>query len=199
MFFALSAPSAAFSPSSSLQMQVQAQRQRLKSDLMYRKNSQIDVMNVASTRLSTTRPQLTRDEIAAPKKDSHLVKIDFKQDLSQQIDVSHPYYALENEHAIVDDTTGKCHGIICNVKRDAPIGRETGGISFFEFIRAAGCIGSAVLALGNPVKKRSHYPATDYTIDVSPAHDKKLDKELSSIINCEAFLEEDSAPVFLAM
>lgn len=193
LFFALPALSAAFSPSSSMQVQA---TQRVKSVLMYHQDSQIDVENVASTLLSNTSPQF---EIAAPKKTKHLVKIDFNDHLSKYLDVTRPYYALHNEHAIVDDTTGECHGIICTVKRDAPIARETGGISFFEFLRASGCAASAALALGNPEKKRHHYPASYYNVDTNPDHDEKLQKELSSIANIEVFLEEASDPVFLMM
>ncbi len=194
IFFALPALSAAFSHSSSLQMQAP---HHPKSDLKYRKNSQIDVENVvASSLLSTKSPKF---ETAAPKKAKHLVKIDFKEHLSKYLDVTRPYYALENEHVIVDDTTGECRGIICTVKRDGPIARETGEISFFEFLRAAGCAASAASALCNPAKKRHHYPASYYSVDVNPDHDEKLQRELSSIANCEAFLAEASDPVFLMM
>ena len=191
--FVLSAPSAAFSPSSSLKVDA---TQRLKTDLMYRKNIQIDVRNVTSTFISTTSAQFKTNKVAAPKKSKHLVKIDFKKDLSKHLDVTLPYYSLENENAIVDDVTGECHGIICTVKRDAPIGRETGDISMFDFLRAAGCVCTTAAVLANPVKKRHHYPAEVYSVDANPAHDKWLKNEISSIANCEAFLEEASDPVF---
>jgi len=192
--FAL-APSAAFSPSSSLKVDA---TQRLKSDLMYRKNIQIDARNVTSTVISTTSAQFKTNKVAAPKKAKHLVKIDFKKDLSKHLDVTLPYYSLENENAIVDDITGECHGIICTVKRDAPIGRETGEIAMFDFLRAAGCVCTTAAVLANPLKKRHHYPAEVYSVDANPAHDhdKWLKKEISSIANCEAFLEEASDPVF---
>jgi len=144
------------------------------------------------------------DEIAAPQKTKHLVKIDFKKDLSRCIDSSIPYYALENEYAIIDDTSGEFHGIICTLKRDAPIGCETGGISFFHFLSAAGCMGSACASMENAVKKRFYYPATSYMIDVidvdvdSQNHGVKFEKELSSIANSEEYLEQASSdPIFI--
>ena len=169
---------------------------------MYRKNIQIDVRNVTSTVISTTSAQFKTNKAAAsnpvraPKEAKHLVKIDFKKDLSKHLDVALPYYSLENENAIVDDVTGECHGIICTVKRDAPIGRETGDISMFDFLRAAGCVCTTAAVVANPVKKRHHYPAEVYNVDVNPVHDKWLKKEISSIANCEAFLEEAHDPVF---
>ena len=134
-----------------------------------------------------------------PNKSKHLVKIDFKEDLSEYMDVSPPYYSLQNEHAVINDTTGECHGMICTLKSDAPIGFEAGNVSFFDFIRAAGCISSASAILSSPVKKKRFYPASNYMIDVSPAHGVELEKELSNIINVEEFLNEASDPIILNM
>ncbi len=196
LFLALSASSEAFSHSSSLRLSA---THRLKSDLMYRKNSLIDVKNVNPALLSTGSAQSKTNKATAPKKDTHLVKIDFKKDLSKQLDVAMPYYSLENENAIVDGTTGECRGIICTVKREAPIGRETGEISFFEFLRAAGLISSSALILAKPFKKRHHTPAENYSVDVNPAHEKWLRAEISSIVGGESFLDNASDPVFLMM
>lgn len=184
VFSVLSAPSEAFSRSSPLKVSA---TQRLKSDLVYR---------MASTLLPTT---IAEPVVAAPKKTKHLMKIDFKEDLSKYLDVTLPYYALENEHAIIDGTTGECRGIICSVKIEAPIGCERGDVSFFDVQRASGCIASAVAVLNNPAKKRHHYPCEEYSFDNDPAHDKWLREELSSVVNGEAFLEKSSDPVYLMM
>ena len=79
----LSAPSAAFSRSPSL-VKVDASQRLNKSDLMYRKTSQIDVKEIPSTLLPTTiEAQPKADKVPAPKKTKHLMKIDFKKDLSK--------------------------------------------------------------------------------------------------------------------
>lgn len=190
----LSASSEAFSHS----VRVSATLQ-LKSDLLYRKNSLIDVENVDPTLLSPTSAQVKTNMTAASKKDKHLVKIDFKKDLSKLLDVAMPYYSLENENAIVDGTTGECRGIICTVKREAPIGRDTGDISFFEFLRASGVIGSAAVILAKPFKKRHHFPAENYSVDVNPAHENWLRAEISRIVGGQSFFDNASDPVFLTM
>lgn len=192
LFFVLSASSEAFSHSSS-------HSHRLKSDLLYRKNSLIDLENVNPALLSTKSAQVKTEATAAPKKDKHLVKIDFEKDLSMQLDVAMPYYSLENENAIVDGTTGEYRGIICTVKREAPIGREAGEISFFEFLRAAGLISSAAVILAKPFKKRHHTPAENYSVDVNPAHENWLRAEISSIVGGQSFFDNASDPVFLTM
>ncbi len=196
LFFVLSSSSEAFSHSYSLRVSA---THRLKSDLLYRKNGLIDLENVNPALLSTTSAQVKTKTTAAPKKDKHLVKIDFKRDLSKQLDVAMPYYSLENENAIVDGTTGDCRGIICTVKNEAPIGREAGEISFFEFLRAAGLISSAAVILAKPFKKRHHTPAESYSVDVNPAHENWLREEISSIVGGESFFDNASDPVFLTM
>ena len=199
LFLGLSAPSAAFSRSPSL-VKVDASQRLNKSVLMYQKTSQIDAKDIPSLLLpATIEAQPKADKVAAPKKTKHLMKIDFKKDLSKYLDVTLPYYSLENENAIVDGTTGEYRGMICTVKSEAPIGHEKGEISFFDYLRAAGCISSAAAVLINPTKKRYHYPSEEYSVDVNPAHDKWLKEEMSSIVNGEAFLKRASDPVFLVL
>ena len=69
-------------------------------------------------------------------------------------EVDRPYYALENEHAIVDDATGEIVGFVCTGRVEIPAGRESAGVPFAECLRHAGVAGSVAALLRNPQKKR---------------------------------------------
>ena len=70
------------------------------------------------------------------------------------LDISRPYYALENEHAIVDDFTGQMVGFVCSARVEMPVGRESGDIPFAEAGRHMAAAGSVAALLRNPQKKR---------------------------------------------
>ena len=159
-----------------------------------RNSGQVDAAHpIPSTKFTPT-------PLAAPKQTKHLVKVDFDKDMSKDFDVTRPYYNLENEHAIIDDTTGGYCGFCCTVKRDTPIGRETGKVSLFDFLRSAGCVNSAAAFFANPVKKSHFYPASDYKVSVNPSHNKRFERELSSISNSNDIFDGSSSdPLFMWM
>lgn len=78
----------------------------------------------------------------------------FKEDIRHLLDCDRPYYAIQNEHAIVDDTTGEFTGFICTGLLELPIGREMGDIPFAECLRHAGIAGAITALLRNPKKIR---------------------------------------------
>ena len=94
--------------------------------------------------------------LALPSKLHHqsLLPITFENDIEKFLDITKPYYALDNEYAIVDDTTGEMVGFVCTGKVEMPAGRESGGIPFAEAGRHMGAAGSVAALLRNPQKKR---------------------------------------------
>jgi hypothetical protein len=106
-----------------------------------------------------------------------LVPLDFESDIKALIDIEAPYYALKNEHSIVDEVTEERVGFVCTVRREMPVGRENGGVAFGEVGRHMGATASVASALMNPMKGRFHYLASDYSCVVSP-HKGIVAKEL---------------------
>ena len=104
-----------------------------------------DIKDIEAT-LSSSQP---------PKKSESLRAITFEDDIEKYFDITKYYYALDNEYAIVDDTTGEMVGFVCTTGRvDMPAGRESGGIPFAEASRHLSAAGSVATLLRNPEKKR---------------------------------------------
>ena len=92
--------------------------------------------------------------VAHAKKTQSLRSLTFEVDIRDFLDNDRPYYALENEHAIVDDATGEIVGFVCTGRVEIPAGRESAGVPFAECLRHAGVAGSVAALLRNPQKKR---------------------------------------------
>ncbi len=88
------------------------------------------------------------------KETESLRRITYEDDIENFLDIVRPYYALENEHAIVDDETGEMIGFVCTGRVEMPTGRESGGIPFAEAGRHMAAAGSVAALLRNPQKKR---------------------------------------------
>lgn len=89
-----------------------------------------------------------------PKKMYSLRSITFEDDIEDFLDIAKPYYALDNEFAIVDDATDEVVGVVATAQVHMPLGRESGGIPFAEAGRHMGAAGSVAALLRNPQKKR---------------------------------------------
>jgi len=89
-----------------------------------------------------------------PKKMYSLRSITFENDIKDFLDIAKPYYALDNEFAIVDDATDEVVGVVATAQVHMPLGRESGGIPFAEAGRHMGAAGSVAALLRNPQKKR---------------------------------------------
>lgn len=89
-----------------------------------------------------------------PKKMYSLRSITFENDIMDFLDIAKPYYALDNEFAIVDDATDEVVGVVATAQVHMPLGRESGGIPFAEAGRHMGAAGSVAALLRNPQKKR---------------------------------------------
>jgi hypothetical protein len=127
-----------------------------------------DDKNVAEVTLTKSLdPTLCKDEtfsimdsdaaaavVAYAQKKQSLRPLTFEVDIKNYLDSDRPYYALENEHAIVDDETGEITGFVCTGKVEIPAGRESFGVPFAECLRHAGVAGSVAALLRNPRKKR---------------------------------------------
>ena len=98
---------------------------------------------------STSQPFLQ-----VPKKMYSLRSITFENDIEDFLDIAKPYYALDNEFAIVDDATDEVVGVVATAQVHMPLGRESGGIPFAEAGRHMGAAGSVAALLRNPQKKR---------------------------------------------
>jgi len=89
-----------------------------------------------------------------PKKMFSLRSITFEDHIEDFLDIAKPYYALDNEFAIVDDATDEVVGVVATAQVHMPLGRESGGIPFAEAGRHMGAAGSVAALLRNPQKKR---------------------------------------------
>ena len=89
-----------------------------------------------------------------PKRMFSLRSITFENDIEDFLDIAKPYYALDNEFAIVDDATDEVVGVVATAQVHMPLGRESGGIPFAEAGRHMGAAGSVAALLRNPQKKR---------------------------------------------
>eukprot|EP00804_Cyclotella_cryptica_P028010 CCRYP_003869-RA/>CCRYP_003869-RA protein AED:0.19 eAED:0.44 QI:497/0.5/0.66/1/1/1/3/0/486 len=104
---------------------------------------------------------------SSPTESWTLVPLNFDDDIKKLIDIEKPYYALKNEHSVID-STGESVGFVCTFRREMPISRENGGISFGEVGRHTAASATVAAALKNPKRGRFHYLASDYTCDVGP-------------------------------
>lgn len=129
---------------------------RNRSTLRFQENDS----NVAKVPSKDLAPTLLMDSgaptamTAHAKKKQSLRPLTFEVDIKDFLDNDRPYYALENEHAIVDDETGEVVGIVCTGRLEIPIGRESAGIPLAECLRHLGIAGSVAALLRNPKKKR---------------------------------------------
>ena len=89
-----------------------------------------------------------------PKKMYSLRSVTFEDHIEDFLDIAKPYYALDNEFAIVDDATDEVVGVVATAQVHMPLGRESGGIPFAEAGRHMGAAGSVAALLRNPQKKR---------------------------------------------
>jgi len=89
-----------------------------------------------------------------PKKMFSLRSVTFEDHIEDFFDIAKPYYALDNEFAIVDDATDEVVGVVATAQVHMPLGRESGGIPFAEAGRHMGAAGSVAALLRNPQKKR---------------------------------------------
>jgi hypothetical protein len=93
-----------------------------------------------------------KGSIGIERPNFHLVKIDFDDDIKEFIDIERPYYALNDEHNIVDPITKESVGFVCTVRREMPISVENGGISFGEVGRYSATAATVAAFLKNPKK-----------------------------------------------
>lgn len=93
--------------------------------------------------------------IALPTRSESLRPLTFEEDIRHLLDSDRPYYAIKNEHAIVDDVTGESTGFVCTGQLELPFGRESmDTIPFAECLRHAGIAGTITALLRNPKKIR---------------------------------------------
>ena len=93
--------------------------------------------------------------IALPMRRESLRPLTFLEDIRNLLDTDRPYYAINNEHAIVDDVSGEVTGFVCTGLIELPVGRESAGtIPFSECLRHAGIAGAITALLRNPEKIR---------------------------------------------
>jgi len=97
-------------------------------------------------KMSTLIPdmKISREELCVPLP-LEQVPLDYHNYIKDKIDVSIPYYALQNEMAIQDEA-GNELGVACNIVPEMPMGREGGGICFAEAGRGMAIAGSVAAA-----------------------------------------------------
>lgn len=89
-----------------------------------------------------------------PKTMLSLRPLSFDDDIAGFLDIARPYYALGNEHAIVNEETGEIIGLLCTCRAEMPIGCESGGITWADAGRHMAAAGTVAALLQNPQKKR---------------------------------------------
>ena len=108
------------------------------------------ICGVQDTSSTSSQPFLKQ----VPKKMYSLRSVTFEDHIEDFLDIAKPYYALDNEFAIVDDVTDEVVGVVATAQVHMPLGRESGGIPFAEAGRHMGAAGSVAALLRNPQKKR---------------------------------------------
>ena len=80
--------------------------------------------------------------------------LSFENDIEDFLDIARPYYALSNEHAIVDNESGEMRGFLCTGRVEIPAGCENSDIPWADAIRQMAAAGTVTALLNNPQKKR---------------------------------------------
>ncbi len=142
--------------------------QRFSPILKYLPDDDSDVSSVVATAELSKLSNFSALLHQPAKPHSSLVQLDFETDIENFIDISRPYYALENEHKITDDETGEVIGFICTGRREMPTSRDSGGLACGEVGRHMAAAGTVAASLMNQSTKRFHYLASNYRVDVSP-------------------------------
>ncbi|KAL3801819.1 hypothetical protein HJC23_001215 [Cyclotella cryptica] len=148
----------------------------------------------------TEDSHLSQGTQSSPTESWTLVPLNFDNDIKKLIDIEKPYYALKNEHSVID-STGESVGFVCTFRREMPISRENGGISFGEVGRHTAASATVAAALKNPKRGRFHYLASDYTCDVGPLQGvakKVIPKALDGSGDFLTNLDEDEFIIFCA-
>jgi hypothetical protein len=89
-----------------------------------------------------------------PQPSTSLRPLSFDDDIGDFLDIARPYYALANEHAIVDDNTGETTGFFCTGRVEIPSGCENSDIPWADAVRQMAAAGTVAAMLNNPQKKR---------------------------------------------
>ncbi len=87
--------------------------------------------------------------------------LDYDHMIKNKIDVSRPYYALQNEHVLKDKKTNEVKGVICDVIPEMPHGREGGVLTLAEAGRHMAIAGSIASAMVQPKEGKFYYLALD--------------------------------------
>ena len=85
----------------------------------------------------------------------------YEQFIQTRIDVSRPYYILENERAVMCTETRNPLGFFCTAEREMPLGREGGEFSTAEAGRHMAIAGSIAAALRQTNEGKFYYLALD--------------------------------------
>lgn len=94
------------------------------------------------------------DVLSHTTKTTTLRPLSFEDDIEKFLDIARPYYALSNEHAIVDTKSGETRGFLCTGRVELPAGCENSDIPWTDASRQMGAAGSVTALLHNPQKKR---------------------------------------------
>jgi hypothetical protein len=97
------------------------------------------------------------------------------------IDVSRPYYKLQNEANIADPLTGESLAFISTVIPEMPLSYENGSMSAAEAGRHGAIAGSVAAALNNRASGKFYYLALDAEIRKKPINDVDSDMMLTVI------------------
>ena len=89
-----------------------------------------------------------------PTATTSLRPLSFEDDIEDFLDIARPYYALSNEHAIVDNESGEMRGFLCTGRVEIPAGCENSDIPWADAIRQMAAAGTVTALLNNPQKKR---------------------------------------------
>jgi len=123
------------------------------------KRNQIMTRSVSSQN-NEVIPNLTEE--GYPRLSSLLqTPLDYERDIQTKIDVSRPYYALQNERVVLDKNSKLVQGIACDAHIEMPHGREDGTLTAAEAGRHMAIAGSVASAMIQPKDGKFYYLALE--------------------------------------
>ena len=130
------------------------------------KRNQIMTRSVSSQN-NKVIPNLTEEEY--PRLSSILqTPLDYERDIQTKIDVSRPYYALQNKRVVLDKNSKLVQGIACDAHIEMPHGREDGTLTAAEAGRHMAIAGSVASAMIQPKDGKFYYLALEAKMSRKP-------------------------------
>ena len=144
--------------------------------------------NMTELPFSPFAMQAPRNSLLPPPSITKPLTYDSIQDA---IDVSRPYYKLENEANVLHPLTQESLAFICTINPEMPHSFESGSMSMAEAGRHGAIAGSVAAALNNEVSGKFYYLALDAIVRKKPTS-KDLDDDLKSHLQSKSLADSST-------